>query len=223
MRRKGFQSTIAIYLLSPFLTIGCLAQIAVSSDSAGPSPTNIFTNFDVAGAEDTNPVCINANGEVAGFYQTSTPPHGHGFLRLAGGGLTTFDVPNATSTEPTAINSAGRIIGSYGDAQYNFHGFSRASSGKFGYFDAPGALWTLPSAINDTGQIVGGYTLCSGCQLAGGFLRDSSGTIITFAPPGAVSTAADGINSTGVIVGSYWDGIVNHGYLRDQFGNFHHL
>src|SRR5450755_1695303 len=156
MRRQGFLPSVAILLLLPFLASASVAQTAMLSGSAGRSPANTFTNFDVPGAEDTNPVCINATGEVAGFYQTSTPPYVHGFLRLVGGGLTTFDVPNATSTEPTATNSAGRIIGSYGDAQYNFHGFSRASSGKFGYFDAPGALWTLPSAINDTGQIVGG-------------------------------------------------------------------
>ena len=35
-----------------------------------------------------------------------------------------------------------------------------------------------------------------------------------------LSTSAAGINVNGVIAGSYWDGVINHGFLRDQLGNF---
>ncbi len=150
MRRQDILTIVT--LLLPILTEVSAAQTAAPHPVASPST---FTNFDVPGAQDTNPIAINTAGVITGFYQTSTQPYVHGFLRLVNGGLISFDFAAATSTEPTGINSAGYIAGYYGDAQYNFHGFSRALSGEMVSFDVPGAAGTFPYAVNDSGTIVG--------------------------------------------------------------------
>ena len=119
-----------------------------------------YTLLDFPGANLTEAVGINDDGQVVGDYRDSAGRF-HGFFWDAGLFLT-FDVPfpEATLTAPSGINNVGQIVGFYFDNNVSetfpngrAHGFLY-DNGVFSSFDVPGASATLPLDINDHGQIV---------------------------------------------------------------------
>jgi hypothetical protein len=77
--------------------------------------------FDVPDSTSTQPIAMNAKGQVAGTYLDAGNVN-HGFVREKDGVITTFDVPGSTSTYPTGINPSGDVTGWYSDAS-GTHGF----------------------------------------------------------------------------------------------------
>lgn len=204
-------------LLSGLLT-GSLVTAATSL--ASPTLARIIT-FDPAKSVDTQPLSINANGSVVGWYLVTENGDSHGFLYSPDGTMTLFDVPKAKcGTIPRSINRMGVIAGGFNDRNCNEHGFIRTADGTFTEFDVPGATETAPIGINDKGAIAGFYNVCSnGCLQLHGFMRAADGTIMTFDPAGSIGTIPESINKSGVIGGSYEDNAQHeHGFVRAADG-----
>src|SRR5579862_1057950 len=82
-----------------------------------------FISFDAPDADlakgGTVPMCINSNGDVAGFFigLSGSNVIDRGFIRLANGTLTEFDEPANNTNYPTTvvlgINDAGQAVGYY--------------------------------------------------------------------------------------------------------------
>jgi predicted membrane protein len=190
------------------------------------APGGTITTFDGPGATCpyyfstcTNPVGINLQGAITGFYCDAVGCHG--FLRAPGGTIIAFDPPGSVFTFffTGGINPAGVITGSYYDANFVEHGFLRAPRGTFTSFDAPGAVDTSPTGINDAGEVVGIYYDAN--YAVHSFLRAPDGTITTFDPTGSIYTSASAINLEGAITGSWQDAsYVIHGFLRSRYGTF---
>ena len=163
--------------------------------------------FDVPGSDITQPVAINAAGEIAGVYYFGTGDiYRGGFVRSAAGDMTTY--PGI----PEAINARGDIAGwsflSTGFEQ-GFVRFPEGAIDTFG-FAAP-ALFTQYMGINEVGSIIGNVYL-GGPIVA--FLRLADGTVSPIQFPGGVGTTAASINDWGVITGNYSRGRDVFGFLR---------
>jgi len=96
------------------------------------SPKGTITTLSPSGAVVTDPLSINASGEITGWYvYEGVNPPGHGFILSPGGTLTSFDFPDPTGvgTYPQTISSSGEIAGYYlhGESDGNFviHAFVR--------------------------------------------------------------------------------------------------
>ena len=208
-----------------------------------------ITTFDVTGAgtagsaqgQGTQPLSINAMGDIAGFYVAANGGF-HGFIRASDGTITApIDVPGAgtsggtehhgsvVGTLPLSIDAAGDTTGIYTDASQVGHAFVRAADGTMTYpIDAPGVATsgpvflptTLAASINTAGVITGTYEDSSGVFHV--FVRAANGAIT--APvnaPGAGTagtslfpgTLSVSINDLGDITGTYADASgVFHGY-----------
>jgi len=87
--------------------------------------TPSFVAFDAPDAvQGTNPVAINTNGVVTGYYYDL---HGapHGFVRLSNGQITEFDPPGLTGTFPTGIDAIPVSFLSQG--RYGYHHYPRSA------------------------------------------------------------------------------------------------
>jgi hypothetical protein len=178
-----------------------------------------YTSFDVPNPSKsiltvhTNPISIDAAGNVAGRFTDSTNAT-HIFLRNARGHFTTYDIPGSTSIIVTKINDNGVIGGRYwnGSAQI---GFTLTTSGKkvLTTFTVPGAVtFTSPNDLNFYGTVVGPYWDGSHNH---GFLRDSNGVFVYFDVAGATDTIPIGLNNSGVSTGYYFDTLgAAHGFIR---------
>ncbi len=209
-----------------------------------------ITTFDVTGAgttgsvqgQGTQPLSINAAGDIAGFYVAANGGF-HGFLRAANGAMTyPIDVPGAgtsggtehhlafVGTMPISINANGDVAGVYSDTSGVRHAFVRAADGTMTYpIDAPGVATkgpgflpvTFAASINTARLITGTYGDTSGVLHV--FARAANGTITApIDAPGAGTagpslfqgTATLSINDLGDITGTYADASgVLHGFV----------
>ena len=159
-----------------------------------------YTLLDFPGANLTEAIGINDDGQVVGDYRDSSGKF-HGFFWDAGLFLT-IDVPfpEATLTGPNGINNVGQIVGFYNDNTGGRHGFLY-DRGNFISIDFPGAQHTSLTDINDDGQIVGVYVVDDVAQSF--LLENGRFTTINVPFPDAVFTGVSGINNRGQIVGGY--------------------
>lgn len=118
----------------------------------------VTTLFSVGGSGVREPLGINNNGEIVGFY-FDTDFNAHGFLR-DGSGAQTFplDFPGATFTFLVDLNDSGLMVGAYGDATGVSHGFLLTSAGEAVPFDVPEGFETGINGINNAGLMCGRYT-----------------------------------------------------------------
>ena len=209
--------------------------------------TGTITLLDVAGEdtgqmEGTYSICINASGEIAGDYSTTsttssgTNSFAHGFVRSTGGTITTFDAePLPTtygSTNPgtyvVAINASGEVAGFYIDGVGAEHGFLRSAGGTITTFDATGASkgaeqGTVVTGIDAAGDVIGAYT--DSTNAIHGFVRNASGAFNTIDAPGAGTatyqgTYPDAFDAAGDISGSFTDANnVVHGFVLPAGGS----
>jgi uncharacterized membrane protein len=171
------------------------------------------TTFNHPGAQYTNPLDINNEGWITGWYSVNANLTGYG---EAYGFFHTIAAPGAVDTLPTHENDRGDIVG---EAIYPGPnaGVSRAfiyKHGHFTLFAVPGSESTSISAINDSGNVTGDYVDGSGIH---GFLL-SHGKLLKFDVPGEISTTPTGMNNRGEIVGTYQDPTTFkvHGFLYDN-------
>jgi hypothetical protein len=155
--------------------------------------------FDPDGSQLTQPLGLNNNGDVAGYFYDGTTYHG--FLRTADGTITTIDPPGYTRSEAEGINNEGVIVGAF---EPGSHGYLRTPDGNFTIFDVPGAAETIPQAINDNGDVTGSAYFSSDLNRPSGFIRTADGTFTLFDVPGDIAgTIPTGIDNGGGVVGWY--------------------
>jgi probable HAF family extracellular repeat protein len=178
-----------------------------------------YTILDFPGANLTEAVGINDDGQVVGDYSGSDGNF-HGFFWDAGLFLT-IDVPfpKAVVTGPNGINNVGQIVGFWDDDMGGRHGFLY-DRGIFTSFDFPDSRLTAPTDINDQGQIVGVYVLDDGVLQS--FLLENGRFMTIEVPfPDVIFSDISGINNRGQIVGRYLTNnpgdlvnpFVNHGFI----------
>lgn len=81
---------------------------------------NVFSTFDVSGAEETYAANINNHNLIVGYYTVAGRTHG---FRLVRGGFTVIDKPEAVLTFPAAINDRALIVGAFVDQSGTVHGY----------------------------------------------------------------------------------------------------
>ena len=176
-----------------------------------------ITTIDCPSGLYTQPVAINAGGEVTG--QCDDNIGWHAFVK-SGAAITTFDggVPNM-STGATSINAGGTVTGTYLDGVGPSKGFvnSNGVTSLFTILDATNAPSTLvnPRSINVGGKIVGEYldVILPSSGIYRGFIYDSTTNtyaIIDGMPlaPGN-GTIPVSINDSDQVAGS----AANHGFV----------
>jgi hypothetical protein len=120
-----------------------------------------ITTFDVLNAEGSFPQAINAQGQIAGYWQDSTS-HDHGFVRDVDGNTITVDYPGATETAVLGIDSRGTVAGVYGLSSSDSHAFVRDPDGTFTTIEIPDSTFTTIAGMNPDGDIVGAFFDSSG-------------------------------------------------------------
>jgi hypothetical protein len=218
----------------------CLGLLLAAATPARPQGIGTFATFDAPGAgtgalQGTMSICIDAVGDVAGFYADANSVF-HGFIRAADGTITApIDAPGSgegmgQGTFPLSMNTAGEIAGMYLGSNGAQHGFFRTADGTITSFDVPSASaatnrGTNPLSIDISGDITGTYTDVNSDWHA--FIRAADGTFTApIDAPGAgtgakLGTQAISINSGGDITGNYNDpSFVRHGFIRSANGTF---
>jgi hypothetical protein len=201
--------------------------VGTCTDSAGihsflrNSDRSIVT-FDPAGSIGSQATSVNINGEITGYWYSSSGGI-HGYYRSAEGAITTFDAVGTGQygTLPTSINDAGSITGDGGDATRQ-HGFVRDASGAVTLFDPPESTVTYAENINQSGFIAGTYF--DSVSALHTFIRNPTGDFVIVDAPGAGTGGGQGttggvLNNRGQLTGSYIDTkYLDHGFLRDWNG-----
>lgn len=192
--------------------------------------------FDVpGGSQYTNPIAINLEGAVVGYYANQNGVV-RAFLRRPDGTFETWSASGALATGAYNINIFGTIVGHYRNNSSVGHGLVRSPQGKLTTFDVPGAGTDSGQGTECPGCSVGFnlFGAAAGLYIDGnnvvhGFLRSPVGEITTFDPPGesalyglaCYSDCAIGLNDWGAITSSYLDANnVYHGFLRSPEGTF---
>jgi hypothetical protein len=86
-------------------------MIGVDDSGAFLYDAGTYTTLDPPGSVgDAEPLAINANGEVVGYYGINGP--GSGFVYDAGA-YSIIDVPGSYETLPSGINNLGQVVGNY--------------------------------------------------------------------------------------------------------------
>ena len=169
----------------------------------------VITTFDVPGSDRTEPVGINAAGQVAGIYWSHGNDFPGGFVRFPDGDITTY--PGV----PVGINAAGYIAGWSFIPPYQ--GFVRFPGGSINSLVLPG---TPDVGINEAGFIFGNYgflgpvTGSSRLLHLQVYLRSPNGTMTSFGFPGSLKTVATSMNDSNVITGATDQGRDSFGFLR---------
>ena len=194
-------------------------------------PQGKIVSFDAPGSMYTNPIAINDEGTIIGYYCDDSGIC-RGFVRNIDGTITTFDIAGNVcfGVFPGAIDPDGTITGGYYDENCDPHGFVRDRSGTITIFDASGDVNTFPSSINPRGEIAGSWFDLHGEPH--GFVRDRFGASTIFDVPGGTRTAEfppffgpiASINPKGEIAGAYFQPDPNQegyrGFLRKLDGTF---
>lgn len=180
-----------------------------------------FTKIDVPRATLTRVSCINARGDIVGFYG-DVDGVTHGFL-LRKGVFSTIDFPHASLTFARAINARGDIAGWFQFEDGIDHGFL-LHDGQFTQIDYPGAevARTAGRGINNAGDVTGNYDGCGGCFQSGFILRD--GIFHDVHIPGGFTSDIQSAQDNGqVMVGdaAMEPDFALHGFIRNKRGEFH--
>jgi hypothetical protein len=156
-------------------------------------------NVPFQGAVNTDPQCINDEGDIVGLWGPSLQ---QGFEET-GGVYSVIQFPGATITFPFGINDSGDVVGVYIGEGTNL-GFE-LSGGVYTTIQVPGSSATFATAINNSGEIVGWYCPTSACDAQEGFIL-KGGVYSKIAVPEATSTIPYNLSDAGLIAGNYYDG-----------------
>jgi hypothetical protein len=178
------------------LTLACTSALATDYT---------YATIVQPGAVQTDPLGINASGEVAGYWVDSNYAS-HPFT-YQNGTITNFSFAQGVDgIQLAGINDKGDLCGSYADANDNSHGFIYTAKGKLITLDVPGGSSTFVNAINDKGDATGSAYV-NGYSAA--FVY-SNGTYTVFTPPTQYEYfTPQAINAKGSVAG----------YEFSQFGS----
>lgn len=157
-------------------------------------------------AINTNPVGINNNNQIVGYYQITFSGPEHGFL-YDGENYYTIDYPGSSSTQLFGINDSGQIVGECQFSDGQSRGFIYKDS-SFSDIEIPGSTAVIYSDIDNGGRVVGAYTTddLSFFDTWKGFLYEN-GNVATIDVPEASIIVLEGISpSNRKLVGIIRDG-----------------
>ncbi|MEN1679049.1 MAG: hypothetical protein AAGJ46_05620 [Planctomycetota bacterium] len=157
----------------------------VAVTGAAANQTYTYTDFTVAGANDTILNSISDNGRVAGIYGDINPAQGltpgwNGFVSdLDGSNLTTLTPhPDALGVEAAAVNNSGVVVGSFSLPVEGFEGFETFrgfvyDGSEYQVLAAPfpDAIDTIVASVNNQGVVYGSFSE----TFAGGLVTVSHG------------------------------------------------
>jgi hypothetical protein len=125
--------------------------------------THSFQQVTPPGATNVTATAINNNGDIVGFYTSSSQIVG--FLEK-GGTFSTFSYPGSPTTNPFGVNDNDDIVGSYLGASNTTHGFlltNPTTTPKFKSIDDPNGIGTtIINGINNRLSMVGFYVDSAG-------------------------------------------------------------
>ena len=175
----------SIFRIAPIFFLLCISAVAAT-----------WTTIDFPGADETQAVSINKNGDIVGFYTKGGITHG--FL-LKGGVYSSVDVPGATQTVAKGINDSGLIAGFYTKQYVDGIGFIFDGT-NFTDVAIPGYLITAIYGIDNAGDVVGYYGNGGSNPDFHGF-KWNNGTFKTLEIGYIGETIISGINNHGYMVG----------------------
>jgi len=163
---------------------------------AAPGIAATWTTIDYPGADSTQALGINNNGDIVGLYTLGGQTHG--FLYKAGT-FSSIDVPGAIQTVAQGINDSGLIVGFYSvpfrdGVGFLFDGTTFTDIAKGGY------VVTIANGIDNAGDIVGYYGNGGSNPDYHGF-KWTNGTFHTLEVGFVGETIVTGINNHGYVTG----------------------
>jgi uncharacterized membrane protein len=190
-----------------------------------------YAPLNVPGAVATVARGINNNGEIVGFYRTtscqdytlvvpSCPTKG---FKYVNGSYIKLMVPNSTSTAILGVNDLGDLVGFYTKSDGSKHGFIWYHTNVVKTIDRANLPFhevTVPFGINKAGTVVGGFWTISstGTFSDGGFVW-VNGTFSNMNPfdknsAGPCCWSVNGIANSGVIVGQVFQADFFNGWYK---------
>ncbi|HZR65307.1 MAG TPA: hypothetical protein VFA85_09180 [Terriglobales bacterium] len=193
-------------------TISCVGLLAFIAGSMPAHAQFTYAPINVPGAVATEARGINNNGEVVGFYQTTTctntdvrvptcPTKGFKFVN---GKYVKLMVPGSNSTAIMGVNDLGDLTGFYKKADGSEHGFIWFHNNVVRTIDFR-ANGTVPWGINKAGMVVGGIwgTGSNGTFPSGGWVW-INGKFSNMNPDngaGPCCESVTGISNNGILSG----------------------
>jgi hypothetical protein len=189
-----------------------------------------YAPINVPGAVSTQARGINNNGEIVGFYQTTTcndyyvnvvptcPSKG---FKYVNGSYVKLMVPGSVSTVINGVNDYGDLVGFYKKSGGSIHGFIWYHQNVVKTIDYPHPGWpTIPLGINKAGTVVGaiwgpGSQYPSyGWVWVNGKFSNMDPYEPDYPPPTACCWSVNGISNNGIIVGQGFSHDWNKGWLK---------
>jgi len=197
-------------------------------------PTSLFAQFtyapiNVPGALQTEARGINNNGEIVGFYKTTTctdsfavPTCRTEGFKYVNGAYIKLMVPGAVSTAIMGVNDNGDLVGFYKKSDGSLHGFIWYHQNVVKTIDYPHSGWpTIPFGINKAGTVVGGIWgpgqqyPSYGWVWVNGKFSNMDPYQSDYPPPAACCWSVNGISNNGIIVGQGFSHDFNQGWLKE--------
>jgi uncharacterized membrane protein len=189
-----------------------------------------YAAINVPGAVATEARGINNNGEIVGFYKTTTctdddvkvpscPVKG---FKYVNGAFVKLMVPNSTSTAILGVNDLGDLVGFYKKIDGSQHGFIWFHTNVVKTIDDPNTSFvTVPFGINKAGTVVGGLWVVNpsfGTFPEHGFVW-VNGTFSGMDPfdknsAGPCCWSVNGIANSGVIAGEVFQADHHQGFFK---------
>lgn len=181
---------VACSLILIFATLNAWAGCG---QGAGASITNLPT----LGGAFSEPLALNASGQIVGIASTAGELQYDAFL-LSNNVMTGLGTLGGVESEGQAVNSLGQVAGwsLLGDNS-SLHAFLY-SGGTMMDLGTLGGNAASVTALNDAGQVVGQDVTSN--SLTHAFLY-ANGTMMDLGTLGGNSSTANGINNSGVVVG----------------------
>jgi len=210
-----------------------LLAIVLALPSTVLAQTFTYAPINVPGAVQTEARGINNNGEIVGFYRTTTcsgdydikvpacPTKG---FKYVNGSYIKLMVPNSVSTAIMGVNDLGDLVGFYKKSDGTKHGFIWYHTNvvkTIDYPNPPSGEVTVPFGINKAGTVVGGLWVINPSfgTFAGGGWVWVNGTFSNMNPFDKNSAApccwsVNGIANSGFITGQVFQADFNQAWFK---------
>jgi hypothetical protein len=209
-----------------------ILAIVLISPSTLLAQTFTYAAINVPGATQTEARGINNNGEIVGFYKTTTcqdydikvpscPTKG---FKYVNGSYIKLMVPNSTATAIMGVNDLGDLVGFYTKADGSKHGFIWFHTNvvkTIDYPNPPAHESTVPFGINKAGTVVGGLWVINpsfGTFAEGGWVW-VNGKFSNMDPSSKNAASpccwsVNGIANSGVITGQVFQADFNQAWYK---------
>lgn len=204
-----------------------LSAFVLTASTLTFAQTFSYAPINVPGAVATEARGINNNGEIVGFYKTtscqdydikvpSCPVKG---FKYVNGSYIKLMVPNSTSTAILGVNDLGDLVGFYKKSDGSYHGFIWFHTNVVKTIDNPKGT-TVPFGIDKAGTVVGGlWAISSGGTFASSGWVWVNGTFSNMNPTpnpniGGCCWSVNGIANSGVIVGQVFNEDFNQAWYK---------